>query len=193
LELAPLAAGHKKRVQEQISRGINFQWDSERLKNYVEQLGTLTVDYQDQVDELVTFFDQEKASLDRLVSCAPNKESFVAIIAEIQSVVDHLDKRGFSNLGHWVGSLDAMIEETLVKRLQSILDKWIEALDVDTQQLQTKLQERTRKREQRQKEKEKRDKEKDKEKEKKRKRRNKRRSKRRRTKTRPRRTRRTGR
>lgn len=48
-DLAPLGAGLRLQVQRAISDGIRLQWSTDKLKGYVEKLGMLALDFQDQV------------------------------------------------------------------------------------------------------------------------------------------------
>lgn len=129
-ELEPLAASYKKNIQDGIAKGLNMQWDSENLKEYVDQLGTQTVEYLDQVDELLRSAHNTKGSLKALVHCAPSSQEFSKHIGDIQSMVDHLDKRGYSNMFNFVAQLDGQIEKILVDRLKSILKYWAIAQDL---------------------------------------------------------------
>eukprot|EP00457_Paulinella_chromatophora_P000017 gb/GEZN01000017.1/.p1 GENE.gb/GEZN01000017.1/~~gb/GEZN01000017.1/.p1 ORF type:complete len:4783 (-),score=794.37 gb/GEZN01000017.1/:118-14466(-) len=157
-QLAPLAAGHMRRMQDHLSKGAYYQWDSEALKKYVEVLNRGSSEFRDHVDELITLNQSGTRALHRLRTCPATHEALQAILDEIQSVVDHVDKRGFSNLSTWVNSLDEQVEELLTLRLESILDLWGKSLEVDPsvarQELlkrQQKLREMREKRQQREK------------------------------------------
>lgn len=129
LDIAPLAAVYKKKVQERIQKGILLQWDMEKLKEYVDKLSTAAVEFQDQVDEILSRYDTIHTCLNQLETCKPERFTFRAILAQIQDVIEHFDKRGFSNLQAWVKNLDDKVEERLVRRLREIITYWSQALD----------------------------------------------------------------
>ena len=130
-DLAPLAASYRLAVQNGIKEGLFCQWDTEKLKEYVDNLGTRAVEYEDQVDELFRYAGKTTVSLQKLETCPPNEKSFKDIMTEVQTVIDHLDKRGFSNLHHWVASLDTRAEKILVARLKHMLSLWVQAQDIE--------------------------------------------------------------
>jgi hypothetical protein len=81
-KLAPLAAVFKNRIQEQIAKGLDKQWDScaDELQRYVDQLGTDTLEYQDQVDELLTYIEDLNKAKTKLKTCIPIPENFKTIL-----------------------------------------------------------------------------------------------------------------
>jgi len=129
--LVPLGAIYKRKVQETIKTGMGLQWDTDKLANYVVKLGMETTEYQDQVDELISYADRVSSALSKLKTCKPNHTAFKLILGDIQGVIDHLDKRGYSNLRQWVDGLDGEVESVLLQRLARIVTQWIQALDMD--------------------------------------------------------------
>merc|ERR1712038_1604057 len=133
-KLAPLAAGFKNKIQEQIAKGLDKQWDSytQELRGYVDQLGTDTLEYQDQVDELRVHISGLAAAKEKLCSCQPIPENFKKILEELQAIIETLDKGGYSNLNIWVKTLDSGIQTVLVERMEAILGFWVQGMDIET-------------------------------------------------------------
>eukprot|EP00808_Paulinella_micropora_P012801 g22584.t1 len=130
-QLSPLAAGKQRNVQDQLSKGAYYQWDSDGLKKYVEALNRVALEFRDHVDELITLNQSSTHALERLRTCPATHDALRSILDEIQTVVDRVDKRGFSNLGTWVSTLDQQVEERLTEKLESILQFWGKSLDKD--------------------------------------------------------------
>ncbi len=101
IDLAPLCAKAKAAVQETITVGVKMNWAYEKLQRYVERLTSQAADFQDHVDDAIVWSEQAKVSLQKLGSCAPEKEAFGAVLQEMQAVVYQLDKKGYSNVGKW--------------------------------------------------------------------------------------------
>ena len=60
-------------------------------------------------------------------SCPYNRRDFEAIISKLQSVVDEMQVRGFSNVSIWVRDLDRRVEVVVCDRLRSAIDSWVES------------------------------------------------------------------
>merc|ERR1712228_909057 len=133
-KLAPLAAGFKNKIQDQIAKGLDKQWDSytQELRGYVDQLGTDTLEYQDQVDELRVHISGLAAAKEKLCSCQPIPENFKKILEELQAIIETLDKGGYSNLNIWVKTLDSEIQTVLVERMEAILGFRVQGMDIET-------------------------------------------------------------
>lgn len=128
--LALLAAGHKRAMQESIGKGIGLQWLDSQVKSYVDQLGTQSVEFQDQVEELVTWVDTAEKQLSRLDAVDPTAAvDLKQCLDEIQNVIDHVDKRGFSNLEEYIHQVDAQVEAILVGRCQIVITAYTQSLD----------------------------------------------------------------
>eukprot|EP00463_Aulacantha_scolymantha_P000160 TRINITY_DN1090_c0_g1_i1.p1 TRINITY_DN1090_c0_g1~~TRINITY_DN1090_c0_g1_i1.p1 ORF type:complete len:526 (-),score=93.44 TRINITY_DN1090_c0_g1_i1:146-1723(-) len=77
-KLAPLAAGFKTNIQKSIKEGLDKNWDSYagELRKYVDQLGTDTLEYQDNVDELRKHIEDLFTAKKKLKTCLPLPENF---------------------------------------------------------------------------------------------------------------------
>ncbi len=51
------------------AQGLKLQWDTGRLREYVDRLGTKTTEFQDHADELITKCEAITASLAKLETC----------------------------------------------------------------------------------------------------------------------------
>eukprot|EP00808_Paulinella_micropora_P030474 g68737.t1 len=130
-QLSALAAGKQRNVEDQLSKGVYKRWDSDGLKTYVKALNRVALEFRDHVEELITLNQSSTHALERLRTCPATHDALRNILYEIQTVVDRVDKRGFSNLGTWVSTLYQQVEERLTEKLETILQLWDKSLDKD--------------------------------------------------------------
>ena len=128
-ELQLLSAGLKLRMQDSISKGVQLQWLDSQVKPFVDALGTQAVDFAEQLDELADWTEKAEAMLARMREAKVEDAQQVAHgLQELQQVVDHLDKRGYSNLADYVQRLDAEVEKIVVKRLRLLMEAFVSAV-----------------------------------------------------------------
>lgn len=94
------------------------------MKAYVDQLGTQSVDFQDQVEELAQWVEVAEKSVAKLASMAPEPAQLRLVLADMQGVIEHLDARGFSNLDQYIYQLDAKVEAILVERAALLVEAY---------------------------------------------------------------------
>jgi hypothetical protein len=61
-----------------------------------------------------------------MTECDLKKENFESRLLKIQTVIDDFDLEDLSNLNFWVNGLNDKIERILVKRLEQLLQNWID-------------------------------------------------------------------
>jgi len=127
--LALLGAGHKRAMQESIARGIGLQWLDSQVKAYVDQLATQTVEFQDQIDELEVWVDTAERAVHNLSTMLPEPAQLKATLADVQTIIDTLDKRGFSNLDEYIAQIDGKVEAILAERTQLLVQAYTLSLD----------------------------------------------------------------
>lgn len=76
-ELQPLAAVFQKNVQERIAKAVrdNIQWDTQKLKEYVDKLSATAVIFQDEVDALVDLYEAIESNMRKLQVVKPTREA----------------------------------------------------------------------------------------------------------------------
>ena len=127
--VALLSAGMKRGMQESIGKGVQLQWLDSQVKAYVDALGTQAVDFQEQVEEVSDLVDKAQAVLRKIdAGKVDDNGAMKGWLSDLQAVVDHLDKRGYSNLEEFVTWLDGQVEGLVVKRLRTLIEAFIAAV-----------------------------------------------------------------
>ena len=128
-QLALLAAGLRRGMQESIGKGVQLQWLDSGVKGYVDALAGQAVEFADQVEEVSEWVDKAEALLERVRLAKVEEAAGVkGWLAELQAVVDHLDKRGYSNLDEYVQWVDQQVEAAVVRRLRLLIDAFVSAV-----------------------------------------------------------------
>jgi dynein heavy chain 1 len=133
--LQTLAAKHKRAVQVLLKRTVQYRWASlveKRAEPFVEQLAGAIVELHDKVSELVRQYDTIDKACKALTTCEPSPPVLGAHIQSIQTVIDQLDRQGFSNMRLWVERVDTQVEELLMARLKDLMEVWLITLDDPT-------------------------------------------------------------
>jgi len=137
-DLEPLAAKAKKKVQEYMRFGVEeaIHWTSDFLGKFVRKIGSLTQQFQDQVDDIIARHGKIDKAVEQLAVVDPTREALGAVVAEVQNIVDHFEKNGYSNLAMWVVQLDRRLETILAKRLKDLMRLWKDGLDLSFEELE---------------------------------------------------------
>ncbi|KAI9713200.1 MAG: Dynein heavy chain, cytoplasmic [Bogoriella megaspora] len=67
-----------------------------------------------------------QTAIKALETCPWSMEQFRSNLDTVQKAVDQLHLENFSNLGHWVETMNARVEDILLGRLRHALSRWIE-------------------------------------------------------------------
>ena len=130
--VAQLSAGLKRSMQESIGKGVQLQWLDSQVKSYVDALGMQTVDFQEQVEEVADWVEKATTLIAKMdAGKVEDGQLMKGWLADVQAVVDHLDKRGYSNLDDFVHWLEAKVEAVIAKRLRLLIEAFIAAVRFD--------------------------------------------------------------
>lgn len=94
---------------------------------FVRQFASIVSLFQDKTAELIEIQRDMHATIDELGTCAYRAEAFAERLQKIQNTIDKLNLEGYPNLEEWVGNLDRLIEDVLLRRLNSISTAWCKA------------------------------------------------------------------
>ncbi|KZT56001.1 hypothetical protein CALCODRAFT_333270 [Calocera cornea HHB12733] len=143
--VGPLVAEYRIQAQDMIARGINYKWEyyvntydtaafgaegteSKHLA-YIRNFATGVNLLQDKTNNAIELYRNINKEVEELSTCSYSLENFSAHLARIQSIIDKLNLEGYANLEHWVTRLDARIEESLLRRLERIVEAWCAEFD----------------------------------------------------------------
>ena len=122
--LRPLLATTIRDLHTYLAEGSNLVWEDYKLENYVQRLTALALAYQDRVNDVVTAAVKIEQLSGQLNTCDYNEQAFSEIIEAVQSIIDELSLKQYSNLATWVGEVDKDIEKRLAARLETALNNW---------------------------------------------------------------------
>ncbi|KAJ9480171.1 Dynein heavy chain, cytoplasmic [Pseudozyma hubeiensis] len=94
---------------------------------FVRQFASVVSLFQDKTAELIEIQREMHSTIDELAKCEYRTEAFAQRLQKIQDTIDKLNLEGYPNLEEWVGNLDKLIEEVLLRRLQSVSIAWCRA------------------------------------------------------------------
>ncbi|KAI8810266.1 dynein heavy chain [Cladochytrium replicatum] len=139
--VAPLLAKYHKDVQMKISKGIQTKWEyfpnayetvgtyadgrESRHVQFVREFAKSVTDFQDQLNDAMDVYDEIQKQVEKLRTCPYDRSVFVKILDKIQTHVDDLGFKYFSNLDSWTGTLDRQIEDILTVRVEAALKAWL--------------------------------------------------------------------
>lgn len=126
--IAPLVTTAKTDCQTAIQEGVQLEWSSFRLENYVQKFSEVVFSFQERVDDAILCSEEIDWHVAHLGSCEYSHETLSATLEKIQKAVDDLNLHSYSNLEQWVDALDARVEEQLVKRLYTATAAWTASL-----------------------------------------------------------------
>ena len=122
-----LVAQAKKAVQISFAKAFNkhIKWDSESLEQYVKDLSKEVLLFQEQVSDLLVKEEKINGLLDQIDDCPFDRSEFEEVLLKIQEIVDEMNLAEYSNLSSWCGSLDARVEEKILRRLEIAIEAWL--------------------------------------------------------------------
>eukprot|EP00731_Ephydatia_muelleri_P024350 Em0016g621a len=126
--IGPLVALMKRDVQEFISEGCGLLWESFRLEGYVQKFSDCVFNFQEKVDEVMSYTSKIETLVSELENCEYSAPVFSKLLEQIQKIIDDLNLRSYSNLQTWVKRLDEQIEAKLIRRLSLAILAWTECL-----------------------------------------------------------------
>ncbi|PWZ01334.1 cytoplasmic dynein heavy chain 1 [Testicularia cyperi] len=94
---------------------------------FVRQFASIVSLFQDKTSELIEIQRDMRTTIEDLGKCAYTAEAFSERLQKIQNTIDKLNLEGYPNLEEWVGDLDRLIEEVLMRRLQNVSEAWCRA------------------------------------------------------------------
>lgn len=94
---------------------------------FVRQFASTVSLFQDKTAELIEIQRDMRATIDELAKCAYRSDAFAERLQKIQTTIDKLNLEGYPNLEEWVGNLDRLIEDVLLRRLRSVSAAWCTA------------------------------------------------------------------
>lgn len=94
---------------------------------FVRQFASIVSLFQDKTAELIEIQRDMHTTIDELGKCAYSTEAFAERLQKIQNTIDKLNLEGYPNLEEWVGNLDRLIEDVLLRRLKSVSMAWCKA------------------------------------------------------------------
>ncbi|KAF9161045.1 hypothetical protein DFQ26_004928 [Actinomortierella ambigua] len=145
-DISTLVAGYRNDAQKMVSMGVNLKWEhfanamgggtylppgatvdvrGERHLMFVREFASVVSIFQDKVDALISINDDINKLIDELPVCPFVHSKFLAILQQIQKLIDRLNLESYSNLDRWVAQLDARVETVLVARLQQAIRAWV--------------------------------------------------------------------
>ena len=133
-----LIASLKKEIQTHITEGISLTWDTYRLEHYVQKMTQLSnylservsshlvfwlsscycmqiIFYLYKTEELALIEQQIVTHLNELDTCLYDSCTIANILDRIQSCVDDLGMKMYSNLPKWVSWLDQEVLQSQSK------------------------------------------------------------------------------
>ena len=121
------AIGGSKRTKKWI------KWDSASdLNDWVGQFSSKVYALQEKVDDFKEKMMQVEHYLCQLRTCSYHRAAMGESMSGLQTLVDEIQIRGFSNVAAWAADLDTRIEFILLERLKSAIRVWVEAFSYDS-------------------------------------------------------------
>jgi hypothetical protein len=122
---ALLIAEKKNDAQAELLRGLEMNWKNDStVKQYSNKLLPKVIGFEEAVNDIV----QKTAYVEQLLNEIKECETTVIDekLKEIQKIIGEFDLHDASNLEMWVGELNVKIENILVRRLETLLESWVE-------------------------------------------------------------------
>ncbi|VBB28797.1 unnamed protein product, partial [Acanthocheilonema viteae] len=126
-----LIVAYKKDIQGQLAEGNSLTWESYKMDPYVVKLSSSINNFQEKVEELDILLDRIEVDLAALDTCHYTSATIGTLLDSIQKAVDQLSLGNFSNLHHWVNSIDAKIAKKLASRVEEAIHLWTVVLAHD--------------------------------------------------------------
>ncbi|EST04700.1 Dynein heavy chain, domain-1 [Kalmanozyma brasiliensis GHG001] len=94
---------------------------------FVRQFASVVSLFQDKTADLIEIQRDMHSTIEELGKCEYRSEAFAERLQKIQKTIDKLNLEGYPNLDEWVGNLDRLIEDVLLRRLKSVSVAWCQA------------------------------------------------------------------
>ncbi|CDW96237.1 hypothetical protein [Sporisorium scitamineum] len=94
---------------------------------FVRQFASVVSLFQDKTAELIEIQRDMHSTIDELGKCEYRTEAFAQRLKKVQDTIDKLNLEGYPNLEEWVGNLDRLIQDVLLRRLKSVSISWCRA------------------------------------------------------------------
>ncbi|CBQ72614.1 Cytoplasmic dynein heavy chain 1 [Sporisorium reilianum SRZ2] len=94
---------------------------------FVRQFASVVSLFQDKTAELIEIQRDMHSTIDELGKCEYRTDAFAQRLKKVQDTIDKLNLEGYPNLEEWVGNLDRLIEDVLLRRLKSVSIAWCRA------------------------------------------------------------------
>ena len=121
-----LVASYKIAVQKKFTEGFRLKWESlSKLDPYVKSLSEAVTSFRDKVDNLLEKEIEIRDELNKIKTCPLQEQNFLDIIGNVQKYIDELNLLSYSNLEHWVKSIDQQVEDMLLERVKESQEAWI--------------------------------------------------------------------
>lgn len=110
-----------------IDDGFKSNWNesSRMVDKYSKNLAEVVL----QLSELQTLVSEKYENINEIIlsmnNCPINQETFSKKLNEIQEIINDFIRRDVSNLHIWVPELNAHIEKIFAKRVEILVDEWI--------------------------------------------------------------------
>jgi dynein heavy chain 1 len=121
-----LLAYHLKDIQEYIKQNFNQKWsDGTRILDGIIETLAIKVN---NLESSYNYIIQRREQIDRILtfleSCEIDSQVFTEKIKEIQTILDELYFKSYSNIHTLVNDLEISVERVLKKRLTDIIGQW---------------------------------------------------------------------
>ncbi|KAH8681293.1 dynein heavy chain, N-terminal region 1-domain-containing protein [Xylariales sp. PMI_506] len=156
-EVSVLLSGYQLEVHHLIEKGVPLKWGSfldawdvhmrpalangtfdptltrggagSKHVQFVRDFAAAASVLQSKTIALASIHSNVQKALRELASCPYEASEFEMRLQTIQAAVDQLNLEQYVNLGHWVEKMNDRIKITLLARLQSAVNLWIEAFE----------------------------------------------------------------
>ena len=120
-----LVAEKKNDAQDKLLEGLVFTWKTDmNVKHYAAKLMPKVIGFEEAVNDIEQKTRYVQQLLNAIKDC--ETEKIAEQLKEIQKVIGDFDLHDASNLELWVSELNLKIENILVKRLETLLQQWVE-------------------------------------------------------------------
>ena len=106
-----------------------IKWETADLKNWVNTFSSRIQDFRDRVADLTEKMAAIDELLNVLTTCPLVRVDMEDALLQLQTLIDDMQMRGFSNLAAWVAQLDGKIETIVAGRLAEALHTWVGAFE----------------------------------------------------------------
>lgn len=120
-----LIAAKKNDAQTLLMQGVDkIKWTDTQLKKYASNLLKSVYFFEEAVNEVMEKTALVEQYLEEIKDC--ETQAISSKLKEILKVIGDFDLEDLSNLEVWVAQLNVKIESILVRRLEGMLQMWVE-------------------------------------------------------------------